>query len=137
MKIVVCGTRQFNNYDLLKSKLDEFTKDFIDNDIEITIVHGAAPGADIMSEQYAKENGIKYKSIPADWNNLNHPDAYIKINKQTGKKYDAKAGFRRNAKLLDLANMIIAFWDGKSPGTKHMIDESNKRNIPCFVIKYA
>jgi predicted Rossmann fold nucleotide-binding protein DprA/Smf involved in DNA uptake len=64
IKVIVAGTRTFNNYELLKNKLDEFLKDIED----IEIVSGGARGADALGERYAKEKGYKVTYFPADWN---------------------------------------------------------------------
>jgi len=115
MKVVIAGGRTFNDYELLKTKCDEILKDF--NDIEI--VSGTAKGADRMGEQYAKEMGYGLKLFPADWN-----------------KYGKSAGYRRNEQMADYADMLIAFWDGESKGTKHMIDYSNKNKLNVQVVRY-
>ena len=51
-------------------------------------------------------------------------------------KYGKKAGYLRNVEMAENANALIAFWDGKSKGTKHMIDIATERNLPIRVIRY-
>lgn len=55
---------------------------------------------------------MKLKLYPADW-----------------KKYGSSAGYIRNDEMAKYADCLIAFWDGKSKGTKHMIDLAVKRKI--------
>jgi hypothetical protein len=115
MKVVIAGGRTFDNYDLLKTKCNEILKDY--NDIEI--VSGTAKGADRLGEMYSKEMGFGLKLFPADWG-----------------KYGKSAGMRRNEQMADYSDMLIAFWDGSSKGTKHMIDYSNKKKLNVFVVRY-
>jgi hypothetical protein len=65
MKIIVAGTRFFNDYNFLKKKLDYYFKNLSLEDIEI--VSGKAKGADTLGELYANENNIKIIEFPADW----------------------------------------------------------------------
>ena len=101
-KIIVAGSRTFNNYPLLKKVLDERKDEFKE------VVCGDAKGADSMGETWAIQNGIKVVHFPADW------------------KLGSAAGFIRNHQMGDYADELIAFWDGKSSGTKDMIEYMRK-----------
>lgn len=116
-KLIVAGGRTFNDYELLKTKLDYLLKNKKLHEIEI--VSGGANGADKLGERYANEKGCMLKIFNANW------DAYGK-----------SAGYRRNAEMADYADACVVFWDGKSKGTKHMIDLANKKGIRCVVIEY-
>ncbi len=115
MKIIIAGGRDFNNYDLLRESCDYF----LQNQLEIEIVSGAANGADKLGERYAEERGHQIKKFPAEWD-----------------KYGKSAGFKRNVEMADYADGLIAFWDGVSKGTSHMINESKKKNLKVRIIKY-
>jgi hypothetical protein len=115
MKIIVAGGRDFNNYELLKEKLDEL----IGENKEIEIVSGMARGADTLGVQYANERGYEIKKFPAQWD-----------------KYGKSEGYRRNEEMANYGDTCICFWDTKSKGTKHMIDLSNKYNLNITVIEY-
>lgn len=73
------------------------------------IVSGGARGADSLGERYAKENSIAIKRFTPDWDGL-------------GKR----AGFVRNQDMGNYADTVVAFWDGESSGTKHMIEFATK-----------
>lgn len=107
MKIIIAGSRTFNDYQYLSEQLDLFCKDKED----IEIVSGMARGADILGYRYAKEHNLKVSSFPADW------DVYGK-----------SAGYIRNMQMGDYADYLIAFWDGKSKGTEHMINYMKRIN---------
>ena len=112
MKVIIAGSRNFNDYNLLKTSCDNLLTQFTN----IEIVSGTARGADKLGERYAREKGYSIKEFPANWN--------------LGKS----AGYIRNDEMAQYADMLIAFWDGTSKGTKHMIDLANKRGIKVMVI---
>jgi hypothetical protein len=114
-KVIVAGSRDFNDYELLKSTLDKL----LVNQIDIIIVSGTARGADKLGERYAADKGYSISSHPADWD-----------------KYGKSAGYIRNEEMAKEADGLVAFWDGKSRGTKHMIDLAHKYNLKVKVIEY-
>jgi hypothetical protein len=129
MRVIITGGRDFNDYELLSNKCIEIkvachihglTNGSLD---DIEIVCGKARGADTLGEQFAKRQGYKIKYFPANW------DLYGKI-----------AGYIRNEQMALYAKedngVLIAFWDQKSKGTKHMIDLANKHGLKVFVVNY-
>lgn len=117
-KVVVAGTRDFNNYKLLKKVLEKLLERKIAEGYEIVIVSGTCKGADLLSEQFAKEKDYRVDRFPADWS------------------LGRKAGPIRNEKMAKHGDALIAFWDGISRGTKSMIDYMKKENKPYRVIYY-
>lgn len=114
-KVIVAGGRDFADYDLLKSKLDNL----LVNRNPVEIVSGTARGADKLGEFYAKRSQLAVALFPADWD-----------------LYGKSAGYRRNEEMAEYADALVAFWDGKSRGTKHMIDLANKSGIQVRVVNY-
>jgi hypothetical protein len=114
MKLAVIGSRNFNDYELLKRSINESFEDVT------TIVSGGARGADSLGERYAKENGISTEIYLPNWD-----------------RYGKSAGYRRNVDIINNSDSVIAFWDGQSKGTKHSIDISNKAGKKVTIIKYA
>ncbi len=114
--VIIAGSRNFNDYDLLKSKCLYYLQNKLSN---ITIISGIANGADKLGERFAKEYNLSIKQYPADWN-----------------KYGKSAGYLRNIEMAENAHAVIVFWDGKSKGTKHMIDISKKYNLLLKIVKY-
>jgi hypothetical protein len=114
MNVAVVGSRTFRDYRFLCEKLDALR--FLWGNF--TIVSGGAQGADSLAVRWAKERGMPEPIvIPAAWDDLSHPDAVIKT-RRDGKRYDARAGFRRNQQIIDHCDVVVAFWDGRSPGTR-------------------
>ena len=118
MNLAIVGSRTFDNYEMLTSKIDEICAN---NNIEIgKIVSGGARGADRMGERFAKERGIETLIFPAEWN-----------------KYGKRAGFIRNETIIDNCDICIAFWDGESRGTKHDIDLCKQKGKVCYVVYFG
>ncbi|MGD6876899.1 DUF2493 domain-containing protein [Bacillus infantis] len=117
LKVIVAGGREFKDYDLLCREMINFLRGKYPKDVEI--VSGTARGADKLGERFAEEKGCRVAYFPAEWD-----------------LYGKSAGYRRNAKMAKYADAAVCFWDGKSRGTKHMIDLAEKEVLQVKVIKY-
>lgn len=115
LKVIIAGSRSFSDYRLLSDKCDKALL----RHKEIQIVSGTAKGADSLGERYANDRNYNVIRFPADWDKL-------------GKS----AGYIRNEQMAKYADCLIAFWDGKSKGTKHMIDLAIKNNLKVKVVRY-
>lgn len=117
-KVIIAGSRGFSNYKLLREQCNKFLheKRKINN---IIIVSGHARGADFYGEKYAQDEGFDLEIYPAQWD-----------------KFGKRAGYRRNEQMAEVADALIAFWDGSSRGTKHMIDIMNEKNLLVRVVEY-
>lgn len=115
IKVIIAGGRDFNDYQELCSFCDFMLSSMTD----IEIVSGTANGADSLGEQYATERGYLIKQFPADWD-----------------KYGKSAGYKRNAQMAEYADALIAFWDKKSRGTKHMIDLAKETKLKVRISFY-
>lgn len=125
LRIIVAGSRCFNDYELLKKEVVNIVKSSNKPKQFIKIISGKAKGADTLGERFAKEFRLEVKEFPADWDRL-------------GKK----AGYVRNAEMAKFAadenyGILIAFWDGKSRGTKHMIDLAEKYGLEIHIVRFG
>lgn len=121
MRIVIAGSRGFQDYALLEQTLVRI----LDKQIEpVELVSGHAKGADLLAERFAKENDLPIHIIKPDW-----------------KTYGQAAGPIRNRQMLDYAmeelSLVVAFWDGKSKGTKNTIDTAKSLGIPVEIILFS
>ena len=113
-----------SDYDKVRDALNQYVKEkhFSKQDIEkIEIVSGHCPsGADMLGEKFAKINHLQLSLFPADWN-----------------KYGKAAGPIRNEKMAQYASqdngVLMAFWDGKSHGTKNMIALAKQYHLEVHV----
>lgn len=131
MTIAVIGSRNFTDYQKANSFLNEFN-----NSIPIgKIVSGGAQGADKIGVRWAKENNLSFQELVPDWNNVNVVPCKVKYNK-FGKPYNALAGFNCNKIIVDSCDIVVAFWDGRSSGTKDSIDYAEKLGKETIVVKF-
>lgn len=100
MIIAVVGSRN-----LEISDFDRYLPDTVSE-----IISGGAKGIDSCVERYARERGIPVVIFYPEYS-----------------RYGKSAPLKRNLQIVDYADMIIAFWDGKSRGTKYVIDECRKK----------
>lgn len=118
MKVAVIGSRNFDDYNRVKRILDLYPIS--------TIVSGGARGADSLGKRYSEEALKKKAEIyEAEWSDLSKEPCKIKTRKD-GSKYNALAGFNRNTTIIQNCDMVVAFWDGKSPGTKDSLDKAQE-----------
>ena len=128
-KVAVVGSRSFKNYNFLSEQLTEIFKKLSYEDV--IIVSGGSGGADTLAEQYANENGLDTRIIKADWKDMSEPCV---VKRNTYGTYNALAGFKRNKVVVDEADLIIAFWDGRSHGTADMIAAAKNEGKHLMVI---
>ena len=106
--IAVIGSRTFADYDLLEETLVHY---------QISkLISGGAKGADSLAERYATNHCIELVVFKPDW-----------------KKYGRGAGPIRNRDIVDAADLVIAFWDGKSKGTKSALDYAQQKNKQVII----
>ncbi len=115
MKVIIAGSRGFNDYETLCRICDHM----LQNQKEVEIVSGTARGADKLGERYAKDRGYQVRLFPADWD-----------------KYGNAAGYIRNAEMAGYADALIVFWNGVSKGTKHMIDLAKKHGLKIKIHRF-
>ena len=113
-RLVVAGSRDFDDYTLLSTELDKL----LAGKTNITIVSGTARGADRLGERYAAEHNLRIECFPAEW-----------------EKYHKGAGPIRNAKMVQSADAVIVFWDNESSGTKNIIECTRKQDIPYRIVR--
>ena len=111
MRVLVCGSRHFQNYELLKETLNAYSI--------TSIIHGCARGGDTLAGQYGREMGIPISEFPAQWDT-----------------FGRRAGSIRNAQMLreGRPEMVVAFRGPNSRGTQNMIDQATKAGVEVRII---
>lgn len=111
-RLIIAGSRDIDDYELVKQAYRQ-------SGFEATeIVSGHARGIDKCGERFSEELlGHKAKLFPADWDHLGR-----------------SAGYVRNEQMASYADGLLAIWDGRSPGTKSMIDIAYKRKLKVYVV---
>ena len=116
-RIVIAGCRNYDNYDEAKKFLDKCLLN-LKSENEIIILSGGCRGADKIGERYAKENKLQVELFLPKWD-----------------KYGKSAGPIRNKLMAELGDIVICFWDGKSKGTKSMINYAKEYNKKLIIKK--
>lgn len=126
IRIIIAGSRDFDNFYLLSTTVSAYLKNItgLNSNQRIVIVSGGARGADQLGERFAKIHRLDLKLFPAHWDAYGKSAGYIRNREMA--KYAAEVGDN---------GMLIAFWDGKSKGTKHMIDLAKQYNVKTLIIK--
>jgi len=114
MKIIIAGSRLFDSREILFNTMD----DIMDRYNITEIVSGTAKSTDSIGEQYAYENSLKISKFPTEWD-----------------LYGNGAGNKRNEEMARYATIAVIFWDGKSRGSKNMIETMNKMG-KHVIVKY-
>lgn len=118
-KLIIAGGRDFSDELMFQKELTELVTDLPDSTV-VSIVSGMARGADAIGASFAKQYGIQLYEFPADWHT-----------------HGKRAGYLRNEEMAEFADGLLAFWDGESRGTAHMIQSMTDRRKPVSVVRYS
>ena len=108
MRVAVIGSRNLTVKDLGVYLPEDVTE----------IVSGGAKGIDSCAREYALTHGIKLTEFLPEYS-----------------RYGRSAPIKRNITIIENADLVLAFWDGSSRGTKFVIDECKKRGIPVKILR--
>lgn len=116
MKVIIAGGRDFTDVVMLTN----YCADILCATKEVEVVCGCSQGADILGLDFAAAFGYEVELFPPDWD-----------------KHGKAAGPIRNKEMVEYADALIAFWDGKSRGTKDVIDQATKAGLKVRVKRYG
>lgn len=110
MKVIIAGSRQVEDYKLVAEAMQRCG-------YEVTeVVCGMATGVDTLGYRWAQCNNVPIKEMPANWS-----------------QYGKAAGPMRNRQMAEYADAAVIIWDGKSRGSRNMINEMIRKNKPYFI----
>jgi len=117
MRVAVVGSRSFNDYSFMENALDSYCKAGMIS----KIVSGGAKGADTLAKRYAKEHDIDFEEFTAQWD-----------------FFGKSAGYRRNIKIVDNSDMIVAFIvkGFENKGTNHTIKIAYDKGKDVVICEY-
>ena len=111
MRVLVCGSRNWEHEEIIVWRLDELQPS--------EIIQGGAAGADLMAFTWACDNAVPVTTYEPNY-----------------QEHGRSAPLKRNIAMLDTnPDLVLAFWNGQSRGTKHTIDQARKRGIKVEVIE--
>jgi len=112
MKVIIAGSRDVVD-------MAELERAIADSGFEITeVVCGCARGVDELGLTWGACNDVPVRRMPADWD-----------------RYGRQAGRERNIAMARYADALVAVWDGRSPGTRHMIRVAKAQGLKRHVRK--
>ena len=117
-RVIIAGSRSYNDYRELCKIMDNLLQTKR-RQKKIVIICGMARGADMLGARYAQERKYTIRYFPAQW-----------------EKYGKAAGYIRNEEMAKNADALVAFWDGESQGTRHMITIAKNHNLAVRVQKF-
>lgn len=103
LRVAVIGSRGITQADLARYLPAETTM----------LISGGAPGVDTLAEEYANRHGLPIRVI--------RPNYAL---------YGRKAPLFRNRQIVECADLVVALWDGSSPGTAFTVDYAHERGVP-------
>ena len=114
-KVIVGGSEGFQDYELLKQRLDFY----LQHKKEIIIISGGMKGADELGIRYAREKGYILKQVDTEKD-----------------KYGDLAKAKGNERMAQEADACIVFWDGLSPGTANLIENTRKMKLSLKIVRF-
>jgi len=118
-RVIVAGSRDFDNYETLCLRLDYLVSQKKE-DHEIIIISGTARGADKLGEAYAKSRGYKVEQHPAKWD-----------------EFGKSAGYKRNVEMANVADACVCFIVNNSKGARHMANIAEEKGLLLKVFNFG
>lgn len=115
--VTISGSRGYDNFWEFVHTLDDILH-LRRNRTRIRLFEGGAIGVDSLAARYTTLRKIRRERFRADWDGLGR-----------------KAGIIRNIEMIDQSDMVVAFWDGASKGTKHAIEYGLKKRKRVIIVR--
>lgn len=109
-RVGIVGSRDYPDLDLVRSYV---LHELADDDV---VISGGARGVDTVAEQAARERGLE-----------------VIIFKPDRERWGARAYAMRNREVVEASDRLVAFWDGRSPGTLMTLRMAKQAGKPCKV----
>lgn len=111
MKVAIIGSRRYHSLQLVRAYVASLNEDD-------WVVTGGAMGVDLEAEGAARERKLPFLVFPAQW-----------------ERYGRSAGYKRNILIVQYADRVVAFWDGKSKGTQNTIELAERMDKPVEIVR--
>lgn len=112
VKLAIVGSRGFSDGRLMDRVLSTIIGPIVE------VVSGGAKGADLLGEKWARRNGIETTIFLPDHKRYRHPYHH------------------RNRLIAERCDKLLAFWDGRSTGTRYTIDYAKRIGKPVKVVRF-
>ena len=114
MRVAIVGSRHFSD----PVRVIDYVKSLPPR---ASIITGSASGVDAAATKAAREKGIPVQVIPASFDEL----------------ADASKSAARNQRLVDACDVLVAFWDGSSKGTRSTVGRAldSGKEVHVFIAR--
>lgn len=114
MRFAIVGSRHFSD----PLRVVEYVKGLPPR---ASIITGSASGVDAAATKAAREKGIPVQVIPASFEEM----------------ADATKSAARNQRLVDACDVLVAFWDGTSKGTRTTVERAldSGKEVHVYVMR--
>jgi len=101
MKVAIAGSRHYPDLSRVADYVSSLPPSW-------SIVTGSAAGVDATAARAARDRGLPVRVLGASFEEVR----------------DADRAAERNQRLIDACDVLVAFWDGTSNGTRQTIDRA-------------
>jgi hypothetical protein len=109
-RVAIVGSRDYPDLERVGQYVDELHRG-------CTVISGGARGVDSAAEQAARRLGLRVEIFPAAWARLGR-----------------RAGYVRNRRIVEACDLVVAFWDCRSPGTRHTLEIAAQLGRPTEIV---
>ena len=116
MRVAIVGSRHFPDLERVEAFVDALPDG-------TRLVTGSASGVDAAATRVARRRGLAVQVIAAGFEEARDPGVAA----------------ARNQRLVDQCDLLVAFWDGASRGTRATVDRAldSGREVQVFVSREA
>ena len=115
MKVMITGSRALAGNDDAERDVRATLDALLVKNVDLTLLSGGARGVDTLGERWAEERGVSVTQFKPNY-----------------KRYRRGAPLVRNIEMLAACDGVVAFWDGTSRGTKHVLDHAKDKLLSCI-----
>lgn len=135
--VAIVGSREFND----ETVVERVVCGLVADDAVVTIISGGARGADSLVRETCRRLGFHFcledVSDPYGLTHLPMPHHFceMKADWRPNGRYNPRAGYERNARLVRHASMVIALFapGPRSGGTTDTIERARAAHLPTHI----
>lgn len=132
-RLAIVGSRTFKGLWRVQRLVRQIRND------GVIIVSGGAAGPDTAAEVEARLRGLpvhtfKPRKVGADFRVFEAKPGELEKRREEFFSTFREAAFIRNQWIVDAADRLVAFWNGRSRGTVDTIEKADKKGIPVDIV---
>ncbi len=114
MRVAIVGSRRFSETERVTEYVSSLPP-------RASVITGSASGVDAAATKAARAKGIPVQVMPASFDEMSDPSRSA----------------ARNQRLIDACDVLVAFWDGSSKGTRATVERAldSGKEVHVFVVR--